>query len=76
MSLPKGAKVMHRDKIIDAQEHLRSVKGVTVLIHDQQCAAEKRRDRKRGLLPCPGFKLMIDERVCEGRATAASSRTA
>ena len=39
---------------------------MTVLIHDQQCAAEKRRDRKRGRLPRPGFKLMIDERVCEG----------
>ena len=66
ISLPKGASVRHRDDIIEVQEHLRTVPGVTMLIHDQQCAAEKRRDRKRGLLPRPAFKLMIDERVCEG----------
>jgi indolepyruvate ferredoxin oxidoreductase len=65
-SLPSGSEVWHRDRIIDAQEKLRGIAGVTVLIHDQQCAAEKRRDRKRGILPTPEYKLMIDERVCEG----------
>ena len=66
ISLPSGATVLHRDKIVDAQEELRKVSGVTVLIHDQQCAAEKRRDRKRGVVPQASFRVVIDERVCEG----------
>ena len=66
VSLGHGVSVRHRDDIIEAQEHLRTIKGVTVLIHDQQCAAEKRRDRKRGLLPNPSTRVVIDHRVCEG----------
>ncbi len=66
VKLVRGVTVRHRNDIIAAQEHLRSISGVTVLIHDQQCAAEKRRDRKRGLLPVPKTKVVIDHRVCEG----------
>ena len=65
VSLPSGVEVVHRDAIVEAQEKLRVVDGVTVHIHDQQCAAEKRRDRKRGILPPASFRVMIDERVCE-----------
>jgi indolepyruvate ferredoxin oxidoreductase len=66
VALPQGVKVLHRDKIVDAQAELAKIQGVTALIHDQQCAAEKRRDRKRGTMPDASFRVMIDERVCEG----------
>jgi indolepyruvate ferredoxin oxidoreductase len=65
VNLPGGVDVVHRDAIVDAQEKLRAMDGVTVHIHDQQCAAEKRRDRKRGILAPATFRVMIDERVCE-----------
>ena len=55
-----------RHKYFDALRALEATQGVTVLIHDQQCAAEKRRERKRGIQAEPNVFAVINEEVCEG----------
>ena len=63
---PAGATIDHRDDLDAVQRELREVKGVSVLLYDQTCAAEKRRRRKRGTFPDPDRRVIINELVCEG----------
>ena len=61
-----GAEVWDRDRMEEAQLHLRDTPGVTVLIYDQECAANLRRKRRRGYAADPSLRVFINEAVCEG----------
>lgn len=63
---PAGVTIGHRDELDTVQRRLREVKGTSVLIYEQTCAAEKRRRRKRGTFPDPAKRMVIAESVCEG----------
>ena len=61
-----GATVRHRDELDSVQRELREIGGVTAIVYDQTCAAEKRRRRKRGRFPDPAKRVVINDLVCEG----------
>ncbi|UIK04546.1 indolepyruvate ferredoxin oxidoreductase family protein [Neorhizobium galegae] len=65
-NLPREVSIHHRDELDAVQRELRDIPGVTVLVYDQVCAAEKRRRRKRGAYPVSDKRAFINELVCEG----------
>ncbi|WP_374244683.1 indolepyruvate ferredoxin oxidoreductase family protein [Zoogloea sp.] len=64
--IPHGVAIRHRDELETIQRELRTLPGVSALVFDQTCAAEKRRRRKRGTYPDPHTRVFINEAVCEG----------
>jgi len=66
VNLVGNTEVWHRDRLIEAQKLLAEIEGTTVLVHDQECAAELRRQRGRGKAYEPAAQMVINERVCEG----------
>ena len=63
--LAPGTTLHDRADLLDVETSLRDFDGVSVLVFDQTCAAEKRRRRKRGTVPDPNRRLVINEAVCE-----------
>jgi indolepyruvate ferredoxin oxidoreductase len=64
--IPANVKVYDRKELDFVQREMREIEGVTVLIYEQVCAAEKRRRRKRGIIPDPPRRIFINDDVCEG----------
>ena len=65
-----GVEILPRERLDAVQRELRTAIGVTALVYDQTCAAEKRRRRKRTPAtvpaPAPVRRIFINEMVCEG----------
>ena len=55
-----------RTDVVDVQRELREIEGTTALIYDQECAADLRKKRRRREVEAPPFRVVINERVCEG----------
>ena len=64
--LASNCTVRDRNDLEKVLRELERISGVTVMIYDQECAAEKRRPRSRGRYAEPTERLVIHERVCEG----------
>src|SRR6187549_2894489 len=63
---PSGVEFLDRTELDSVSKRLRDTPGTTVIIYDQTCAAEKRRRRKRGKMPDPAKRVLINPAVCEG----------
>ena len=63
--LPKEVKVYPKKDFTRVQTALTKAKGTTVLIYDQQCATERRREIKRSVQEAPPERVWINPEVCE-----------
>lgn len=64
--LPANIEIVHRDELDAVQKRLRETEGTSILVYEQMCATEKRRRRKRGIMPELKKRTFINTEVCEG----------
>lgn len=64
--LASNAELRSRDELPRTLREMEKIPGVTAIIYDQECAAEKRRKRSRGIYAEPVMRLVINDEVCEG----------
>jgi indolepyruvate ferredoxin oxidoreductase len=63
---PSDIVVYPREEMTTVMKDCREWPGISILIYDQVCATERRRRRKRGIVPPATKRVVINERVCEG----------
>ncbi len=63
---PPGATIHHRRELDAVQRELRDIKGLTVLIYDQTCAAESAAAASAGSIPIRPSAPSSTSCVCEG----------
>ncbi len=61
-----GVPVLPRTEMESVQKELREYPGVSVIVYEQPCAAERRRLRKQGKWEDPPKRAFINSAVCEG----------
>lgn len=66
LTLAGNAELRDRSELERTLAEMEQIPGVTAIIYDQECAAEKRRARSRGKAEEPTLRLVIHEDVCEG----------
>jgi indolepyruvate ferredoxin oxidoreductase len=63
--LGEGVQVRDADEIVDVARELEAIDEVTVMVYDESCANERRRQIKRGLREAATQHILINEAVCE-----------
>ena len=62
---PARTELLDRSALERIQRELRMQRGLSVIIYDQVCAAEKRRRRKRDAYPEAPKRVFVNDAVCE-----------